>query len=519
MQRKRLESDDKEIGVVPPVGPSPRSGPKRKPWLRLLPRKVWVGLALFAVFIIGSSVFGWREKGRTVSSKGKFGPPFGGPFKTSLDRVYFGIGSSSKTVDRVAKYGSLWLKNDVRYTVLVDEMPEDADPVVKEHIRVSSCTKHDWWYRTKMDFHTRLAWSIWDLFDQGLTDVDWFIVTDDDGMWFIDGLLEVLSKYDPLGLWYLGNWSEDFQQVLIHGHMAYGGGGYAISYPLAKMLYDTMAECLPRYNDVYGQDGRVFGCVSELGVRLTREEGFHQMDLTGDVRGLLEAHPQAPLCSLHHLQQVDPVFPHLSNMHGLHKLMDASVAHGTNFMQQWVASNRVNTWTFSLAQGYSLKWWERSKLVTWVQSTEITFDRYLKKPHHGPQDWDFTTRRGLRPCRHHDAFYWTGLANDGERQMYVRSSNPRCISFPHVQMIYVTQLPGTANGYTCEVPSNSAELSPELEITLCGTYQSFKFELSGSSVEREGDNSEVKKAIYSNIMAGLVKQKTQQEKSAQGVSY
>ena len=229
----------------------------------------------------------------------------------------------------------MWLKGDVRYTILVDEIPDDIDPEVRKHTKVSSASKHPWWFETKMDFHTRLAWSIWDLFEAGYTDVDWFVVTDDDGIWFVDGLLAVLSKYDPTLLWYLGNWSEDAHQVVIHGLMAYGGGGYAISYPLAKLLHETLAACLPRYDSVYGQDARIFACVSELGVGLSREEGFHQMDLTGDVRGFLEAHPQAPLCSLHHLQQLEPVFPHLSTMHGLQMLMDAAKELGHNMMQQW----------------------------------------------------------------------------------------------------------------------------------------------------------------------------------------
>jgi hypothetical protein len=59
--------------------------------------------------------------------------------------------------------------------------------------------------------------------------------------------------------------------------MAYGGGGYLISRALAEMLRSYMEQCLPRYDALYGQDSRMYGCISELDVPLTVERGFHQL--------------------------------------------------------------------------------------------------------------------------------------------------------------------------------------------------------------------------------------------------
>jgi hypothetical protein len=58
--------------------------------------------------------------------------------------------------------------------------------------------------------------------------------------------------------------------------MAYGGGGIAISYPLAEELSNMQDECLERYPQLFGSDDRLHACISELGVPLTREPGFHQ---------------------------------------------------------------------------------------------------------------------------------------------------------------------------------------------------------------------------------------------------
>ena len=59
--------------------------------------------------------------------------------------------------------------------------------------------------------------------------------------------------------------------------MAYGGGGFAISYPLAKALANMQDRCIERYPGLYGSDDRIHACMSELGVPLTKERGFHQV--------------------------------------------------------------------------------------------------------------------------------------------------------------------------------------------------------------------------------------------------
>lgn len=59
--------------------------------------------------------------------------------------------------------------------------------------------------------------------------------------------------------------------------MAFGGGGFAISAPLARVLARVLDSCLDRYPHLYGSDARIFACLSELGVGLTPEPGFHQV--------------------------------------------------------------------------------------------------------------------------------------------------------------------------------------------------------------------------------------------------
>ncbi|KAH9744414.1 hypothetical protein KPL70_003695 [Citrus sinensis] len=61
--------------------------------------------------------------------------------------------------------------------------------------------------------------------------------------------------------------------------MAFGEAGFAISSPLAKVLAKVFDSCVERYPHLYGSDSRVYSCLAELGVGLTREPGFHQVQI------------------------------------------------------------------------------------------------------------------------------------------------------------------------------------------------------------------------------------------------
>jgi hypothetical protein len=81
-------------------------------------------------------------------------------------------------------------------------------------------------------------------------------------------------------MYYIGGNSESVEQDALHAYdMAFGGGGFAISYPLAAQLVQVFDGCLDRYFRFYGSDQRVWACVSEIGVPLTRLRGFHQVRL------------------------------------------------------------------------------------------------------------------------------------------------------------------------------------------------------------------------------------------------
>jgi hypothetical protein len=108
----------------------------------------------------------------------------------------------------------------------------------------------------------------------------WLVLVDDDTVLSADNLVAVLGKYDWREMVYVGASSESHSANTYFSHsMAFGGGGVALSLPLAAALAETLDVCIERYPRLYGSDDRLHACITELGVPLTREYGFHQVYL------------------------------------------------------------------------------------------------------------------------------------------------------------------------------------------------------------------------------------------------
>ncbi|KAG1366875.1 hypothetical protein COCNU_13G006650 [Cocos nucifera] len=136
--------------------------------------------------------------------------------------------------------------------------------------------------------------------------------------------------------------------------MAYGGGRFAISRPLAAALSRMQDRCLHRYPALYGSDDRIQACMAELGVPLTHHPGFHQYDVYGDLLGLLAAHPVVPLVTLHPLDVVQPVFPGApSRAAALRRLFDGPIRlDSAAIFQRTICYDADHLWTVSVSWGF-----------------------------------------------------------------------------------------------------------------------------------------------------------------------
>lgn len=103
-----------------------------------------------------------------------------------------------------------------------------------------------------------------------------------------------------------------------------------------------------------------------------------QIDLHNDISGLLSAHPQSPLLSLHHLDQIDPIFPSKSRNESLKHLMKSAKADESRLLQQTICYHKPKNWTFSISWGYSVQVYESIFLPSTLQKPLETFTPWSK---------------------------------------------------------------------------------------------------------------------------------------------
>src|SRR4051794_22127179 len=103
---------------------------------------------------------------------------------------------------------------------------------------------------------------------------------DDDTLVFPYGLLHALEEYKSTHSLMIGGLSETHRLAGRHGYMAFGGGGYAMTYTATATLASITPECIIQYKEVsYGGDERLHKCMRGSGIKLIFESGFHQTDL------------------------------------------------------------------------------------------------------------------------------------------------------------------------------------------------------------------------------------------------
>ncbi|KAE9587937.1 hypothetical protein Lalb_Chr22g0350111 [Lupinus albus] len=202
--------------------------------------------------------------------------------ETQLKHIVFGIAASSNLWNTRKEYIKTWWRpKQTRGVVWLDQkVPTQRNEGLPE-IRISSDTsKFKYTNRQGQRSALRISRIVTETLKLGMEDVRWFVMGDDDTVFVVDNVVSVLNKYDHRHFYYVGSSSESHVQNIHFSYaMAYGGGGFAISYPLAKELSKMQDRCIQRYPALYGSDDRMQACMAELGVPLTREPGFHQVNI------------------------------------------------------------------------------------------------------------------------------------------------------------------------------------------------------------------------------------------------
>ncbi|KAL1818097.1 hypothetical protein ACET3Z_020671 [Daucus carota] len=331
---------------------------------------------------------------------------------TSLHHLLFSIASSSASLPKRIPYIRLWFdSNTTRAFIFLDRHLPITSPYIPP-IRVSaSTTSFPYTFPRGLRSAIRVARIVKEAVELNQKDVRWFVFGDDDTVFFVDNLVKVLAKYDHDKWYYVGANSESYEQNDKYAFgMGFGGGGFAISYGLGRVLARVLDSCLMRYPHLYGSDSRIYSCLAELGVHMTHEPGFHQVDVRGDLFGMLTSHPLSPLLSLHHLDAIDPIFPKMDRTRALEHLFKAVNVDPARILQQTVCYDRSNSITVSVAWGYAVQVHEANVLLPDLLPVQRTFRPWRRGKNMSSSRYMFNTRAYFRdPCNRPAVYFFNSV--------------------------------------------------------------------------------------------------------------
>lgn len=334
--------------------------------------------------------------------------------KTELKHIMFGIAASAKLWDQRKNYIKVWWKsNEMKGIVWLDNPVQTKPEEPLPEVRISGDTTM-FKYTNKEGHRSaiRISRIVSETFRLGTEDIRWFVMGDDDTVFVTDNLVRVLSKYDHTQYYYIGSSSESHLQNINFSYgMAYGGGGFAISYPLVKALEKMQDRCVQRYPALFGSDDRMQACMAELGVPLTKQPGFHQYDVYGNLFGLLAAHPVTPFVSLHHLDVVEPIFPNVTQVEALERLKIPMKLDSAGLIQQSICYDRVKKWTVSVSWGFAVQVFRGVLSPREIEMPSRTFLNWYRRADYTA--YAFNTRPVSRnPCQKPFVFYLSRVRLD-----------------------------------------------------------------------------------------------------------
>ncbi|XP_015953361.1 uncharacterized protein LOC107477808 [Arachis duranensis] len=353
---------------------------------------------------------------------------------TTRRHILFAIASSSVSWPRRHPYLRLWYSpNTTRSLAFLDSPPasdsSSSSSSLPSVVINGDTSRFPYTFRGGLRSAIRVARVVKEAVERGEKEVRWFVFGDDDTVFLVENVVSVLSKYDHDRWYYVGSNSESYEQNEKYSfEMAFGGGGFAVSHALGRVLARVLDSCLKRYGHLYGSDARIYSCVAELGIGLTHEPGFHQLDMRGDLFGILAAHPLSPLLSLHHLEAVEPLFPNMNRTQALEHLMAAAAVDPARILQQTVCYDRSNSLTFSVSWGFAIQVFEGNEFLPDLLQVQRTFVPW-KRGSKVVGKFMFNTRDYPRdPCQRPFLFFMKSVEYDksGIWSNYTRHAVGKC---------------------------------------------------------------------------------------------
>jgi len=128
------------------------------------------------------------------------------------------------------------------------------------------------------------------------------------------------------------------------------------------------------------------------------------MDIRGNAMGMLAAHPQAPLVSLHHMDIIYPIFPGLTKYASIDHLLQAAKVESASVFQQSMCYAHGQKWSFSISWGYVVQVYKGYLAPRELEIPLRTFSSV--KRGNDRAEFPFNTREVPKePCKRPSMFY------------------------------------------------------------------------------------------------------------------
>lgn len=153
-----------------------------------------------------------------------------------------------------------------------------------------------------------------------------------------------------------------------------------------------------------------------------------QVDIRGNMFGILAAHPLSPLLSLHHFDLVDPIFPGLTKLEAVKRLFEPVKHDPARILQQTVCYDPSNSITVSVSWGYVVQVFEGNQFLPDLIQIQKTFGSWRRKENAFSRLHMFNTRDYKDVCKGPDTFFLEGVVYDTDKfhSLYKRNVSVNC---------------------------------------------------------------------------------------------
>lgn len=154
----------------------------------------------------------------------------------------------------------------------------------------------------------------------------------------------------------------------------------------------------------------------------------YQVDMRGNLLGMLSSHPLSLMLSLHHMDAVEPIFPDMNRTQALERLFLAVSLDSARILQQTVCYDSSQSMTLSVAWGYSIQVFEGNELLPDLLSPQKTFMPWKRGMKVGSH-YMFNTRDYPKDkCNRPSIFFLDNViyVNSEIQSIYTRDSMENC---------------------------------------------------------------------------------------------